>query len=93
METIASKVILIGIVARAYDFTGEQDGKQHTGTSYKATVSAGGQVFVMKCDETVFKDVGAEKNVEGDATIEITASERKANKGEIQLFLKEFNYK
>jgi len=89
METIATKITLINIKAKAYDFEGK-NGKQITGTSYKATLSGGDEVFVVKTDENVYKDAGECRNQEGEAQIEVKRNEVS---GVISLFLKQFNWK
>lgn len=88
METKAT-VVLINVKDKPYDFEGK-DGKQVKGTSYKATLSGGEEVFVMKTDESVFKDCEECKNQEGEATLEIRRNEVT---GVISLFLKQFDWK
>lgn len=66
---LQGKVLLIGIKAKPYDFEGKE-GKNVKGISYKATI-AGDEVFVIKTDESVYKDAGECKNQDGNATIEI----------------------
>lgn len=89
METIAKNVTLINIKAKPFDFIGKK-GDQVKGTSYRATLSGGEEVFVVKTDDSVFKDAGECKNQEGDATLEI---KKDAVTGVISLFLKEFAWK
>jgi hypothetical protein len=94
MEAIAKKVTLINIKAKPFDFIGKK-GDQVKGTSYRATILGGeGGVFVMKTDESVYKDAGECKNQEGDA--EITMNFRKDKEGketnEIELHLNKFNW-
>jgi len=82
---------LLKVTARPYDFIGKK-GDQVKGTSYKATlISPEGEIFVMKTDESVYKDVGSEKQTpkDGEATIQIKTSEVD---GKITLFLKQFDY-
>jgi len=88
METKV-KMECLKIVARPYDFVGKK-GDQVKGTSYKATlISPEGEIFVMKTDESVYKDVGGEVAKSGEATIQIKTSEVD---GKISLFLKQFDY-
>lgn len=89
METIATKITLINIKAKPYDFIGEKDGKQIKGISYKATLTGGEDVFVVKTDESVYKDAGECKNQVGNATIEIKRNEVT---GIISMFLKKFDW-
>lgn len=90
MET-KGNVILIGISAKPYDFVAK-DGKQVKGTSYRATLSSGGEVFVVRTDDSVFTDVGNKTNLAGEAEIKITNWEQEG-KIEVRLFLTAFNYK
>jgi len=88
METKV-KMECLKITARPYDFVGKK-GDQVKGTSYKATlISPEGEIFVMKTDESVYKDVGGEVAKAGEATIQIKTSEVD---GKITLFLKQFDY-
>lgn len=84
-------VELLKVTARKYDFAGV-DGKQITGTSYKATLlSPEGEIFVVKTDDSVFKDTQSLKGKqEGLATIRITTNEID---GKIKLFLVSFDWK
>jgi len=88
METLAKNVTLINIKAKAFDFIGKK-GDQVKGTSYKATLSGGDEVFVVKTDDSVFKDAGECKNQEGDATLEI---KKDPITGVMSLFLKKFDW-
>jgi len=88
MET-KIKMECLKVVAKPYDFLGK-NGNQIKGTSYKATlISKEGEIFVMKTDEAVYKDIGEEKSKEGEATIQIQTNE---SDGKISLYLKQFDY-
>jgi len=86
METIAKGVVLINIKAKPYNFE-NQKGQQMTGTSYKATLSGSDGVFVVKTDDSVYKDAGGLINQEGDAKLTIKLDPRT---GTPTLFLNEF---
>jgi len=84
-----AKMELIKVTAKPYDFEGN-NGKQLKGTSYKATlISPQGNIFVMKTDESVFKDVGDDARKSGTAVIKITENEVDKK---VVLFLQQFNY-
>jgi len=86
---VKTKMECLKITARPYDFIGTK-GDQIKGTSYKATlISPDGEIFVMKTDENVYKDVGGEVAKSGEATINITINEID---GKTLLFLKQFDY-
>jgi len=88
MET-KIKMECLKITAKPYDFVGKK-GDQVKGVSYKATlISPEGEIFVMKTDESVYKDVGGEVAKTGEAIIIISTNEID---GRVQLFLKQFNY-
>lgn len=89
METEAKGITLINIKAKPFDFVGKK-GDQVKGTSYRATLSGGDEVFVVKTDDSVYKDAGECKNQEGDAVLEI---KKDPVTGVISLFLKEFSWK
>jgi len=88
METLAKGITLINIKAKPFDFIGKK-GDQVKGTSYRATLSGGDEVFVVKTDDSVYKDAGECKNQEGDAHLEI---KKDAVTGVISLFLKKFDW-
>jgi len=86
---IKTKLELLKVVKKPYDFLGKQ-GTQVTGVSYKATlISPEGEIFVMKTDESVYKDIGEQTALSGEAEIQITINEID---GKVQMFLKQFNY-
>jgi hypothetical protein len=94
MEIIAKNVTLINIKAQPFDFIGKK-GDQVKGISYRATILGGdGGVFVMKTDESVYKDAGECKNQEGDAEIGVSFKKDKEGKetNEINFVLKKFNW-
>jgi len=89
MET-KIKLDLLKISAKPYDFVGKS-GDQVKGISYKATlISPEGEIFVLKTDESVYKDVKeVQGTTNGEATIRISVNEVD---GKVQLFLKQFDY-
>jgi len=89
METKV-KMECLKITAKPYDFLGKS-GDQVKGVSYKATlISPEGEIFVVKTDESVYKDVGGEVSKSGEATLRISVNEVD---GKTMLFLKQFDYK
>jgi len=83
-----TEVTLINVKAKGYDFLGK-DNKQIKGTSYKAILTDGDEIYEMKTDENVYKDVGKEVNKQGLAHIEIS---KQRFTGALQLRLTQFDY-
>jgi len=88
METTAKNVILITAKARDYDFEGTK-GEQIKGTSYRATLNGGEEVFIMKTDTATYNDIKDLKNQEGTAEIEIR---KDIKTGNTVMFLKKFTW-
>jgi hypothetical protein len=93
MEMQIENTILISVSGVPYDFISERDGKNIKGTTYKAVLANAGEIYEMKCEESVLKDVGDRKNLEGTAIIKVQKSKSFKKQGEIELFLTQFNYK
>jgi hypothetical protein len=88
MESKIENITLVGVRAKPYDFEGKK-GEQVKGVSYRATLAGEDDIFIVKTDEEVHKDIGDKRNVVGTAIVDI---KRDTVTGVINLYLKRFDY-